>query len=335
MCLQKAYKGRVMEKRFIFKTKDLLKFEEFKSINLKEIILYNVSTLENPQNNTILFASKKKWNNSYADNLCIIKDCLIILETEIKIKDIVLEKNIVLPVANARLEFAKLLIYIMSYNNINKKYSYSDGNIAIGEDVKIGLNTIIEPFVLIGHNVVIGDNCILKTGVKIRNNVTIGNNVIIGENSVIGDQGLGVETDSDGRSYRIPHIGGVRIGNFVEIGALSTIVSGTIEPTIIEDFVFIDDLNHIAHNCKIGKSTITAGLVEISGSAEVGENCFLAPMACVRNGKKIGNHCFIGQMTSVIKDIRERSTIAGNPGEDLNIQKKWRMIQKKLIDNEK
>lgn len=120
-----------------------------------------------------------------------------------------------------------------------------------------------------------------------------------------------------------------------KLGALTSIVSGTIEPTVIEDYAFIDDLNHIAHNCRIGKSAMLTGMCEVSGSAEIGEKCYFSPMSSVRNGIKVGNGSFIGQMTLVTKDIPEGSTIAGNPGEELNRLKRWREIQKELIESRK
>ncbi len=54
----------------------------------------------------------------------------------------------------------------------------------------------------------------------------------------------------------------------VEIGAFNFNSVGTIAPTIIEESCFIDDLNHIAHNCSLHRGTMTTGCVEISGSAK-------------------------------------------------------------------
>ncbi|MFQ8845937.1 MAG: hypothetical protein ACLR84_00580, partial [Clostridia bacterium] len=104
----------------------------------------------------------------------------------------------------------------------------------------------------------------------------------IGENSVIGAQGFGVEKDTDGRNIRIPHIGGVIIKENVEIGALSSIVAGTIHPTVIEKNVFIDDLNHIAHNCQIGEGSMLTAAAQIGGSAAIGADSYISPNATVQ-----------------------------------------------------
>lgn len=197
---------------------------------------------------------------------------------------------------------------------INKERNYCmQDNYIMGENVIIGENVSIEPQVFIDHDVVIGNNVIIRTGVKIRQNVIIEDNVIIGENSVIGAQGFGIEKDVDGKNLRIPHIGGVVIKENVEIGALSSIVSGTIFPTVIERNVFIDDLNHIAHNCHIGEGTLTTGKVEVGGSAKIGSNSYIAPNATIRNGISIGENCFIGQASSVQKSFGDNVSLVGNP----------------------
>lgn len=323
-----------MESRFHFNIRDISVSKKFNYDIDKSFVVNNLSTISNPQSNTIIFSIKKKWKEEYIKSLQNIKESLILLEEGLIIDDEAIKRaNMIVFVSNPRLEFAQLVEYIISCEEQNRHFQFRDGNICVGENVAIGSNTIIEPFVLIGHNVRIGDDCIIKTGVKIRNDVTIGDHVVIGENSVIGGQGFGVEQDEKGQNYRIPHIGGVVIGNYVEIGALTSIVSGTIEPTVIEEYAFIDDLNHIAHNCRIGKSAMLTGMCEVSGSAELGEKCYLAPGSCIRNGVKIGDGSFIGQMTLVTKDIPEGSAIAGNPGEDVARMKIWRKIQKELIED--
>ena len=170
---------------------------------------------------------------------------------------------------NARLYFANALKNIINSKDNKRKYKNHEKGYVIGENVHIGENCLIEPFVFIDHDVIIGDNVTIKSGVKIRKNVVIEDNVTIGENSVIGTQGFGIEKDEANMNIRIPHIGGVLIKENVEVGALTSIVSGTISPTIVEKNVFIDDLNHIAHNCYIGEGTLSTAAVQVSGSAKL------------------------------------------------------------------
>ena len=75
---------------------------------------------------------------------------------------------------------------------------------------------------------------------------------------------------------KVPQLGGVRIGNDVEIGANTTIDRGAIDDTVIEDGVRLDNLCMIAHNVHIGAHTAMAGLTGIAGSTTIGKRCLFA-----------------------------------------------------------
>ena len=70
-------------------------------------------------------------------------------------------------------------------------------------------------------------------------NVTLCNSVVLGERCllhpgvVIGADGFGL-APADGEWLKVPQVGGVRIGNDVEIGANTTIDRGAIDDTVIE-----------------------------------------------------------------------------------------------------
>lgn len=299
----------------------------------KSVRVNNVSAVKCPLNNSIIFVQKSKWKDEYKNSLETIKDCLIILEQDINLNvEIVRTSNQIIISENARLDYAKILNKILGIGNKGKKYKTMENSIIVGEDVVLGSNVILEPFTFIDSNVRIGDNCLLKTGAKIRSNVVLGQNVIIGENSVIGAQGFGIEMDEAGDMYRIPHIGGVIIKDNVEVGALVSIVSGTIEPTVISENVMVDDLVHIAHNCFIGGSTMITACTQISGSAMIGEKCYIAPNSTIRNGIQIGKESFIGQASAVTKDFSEHSVVGGNPAMSMNKLKIMRKIINQSVD---
>ena len=144
------------------------------------------------------------------------------------------------------------------------------------------------PFVFLDHGVKIGDKCTIKSGVRIGSGVQIGDHTTIRENSVIGGQGFGVERSENNQTMKIPHIGGVQIGSYVEIGAINTVVTGTIKPTIIGDYVKTDDHVHIAHNCKIGKGTLITACAELSGSVTIGKNAEIMECCIVRGPFAMG-----------------------------------------------
>ena len=319
--------------RFEFCTKDLAIFGK-PYMEIPRFELTDIATMIEPKNNSLMFITAKKWKNEFEQKLKKVKNCLFLVQNGVEFTDKEIERNnTVVHVENARLEFAKILKFILDENRKEDQYRILDNGAVVGVTAHIGENVLIEPQVFIDNYVTIGNNVQILTGVKIRKYVEIDDGVIIRENSVIGAQGLGVETDKDGRKYRIPHIGGVKIGKNVEIGALTSVVAGTVEPTILEENVMVDDLNHIAHNCFLGRGTVTTGCVEMSGSARVGENGYIAPNSTLRNGIELGENCFVGQASSVTKNIEGNITIAGNPAEELSVMRTMRKIQKRQLED--
>jgi UDP-3-O-[3-hydroxymyristoyl] glucosamine N-acyltransferase len=97
----------------------------------------------------------------------------------------------------------------------------------------------------IDSNVYIGTGTSIYAGVVLYGGVRIGQNCILHSNCVVGADGFGFEKDEKGDWFKIAHLGGVWIGNAVEIGAGTCIDRGTFGDTIIEDNVKIDNLVHI------------------------------------------------------------------------------------------
>jgi len=83
--------------------------------------------------------------------------------------------------------------------------------------------------------------------------VTIGARVVIYPGVVIGADGFGLANDG-GVWIKVPQLGGVRIGDDVEIGANTTIDRGALDDTVIEQTRMSDDAG-------------IAGLVAQSGQA--------------------------------------------------------------------
>jgi UDP-3-O-[3-hydroxymyristoyl] glucosamine N-acyltransferase len=165
----------------------------------------------------------------------------------------------------------------------------------VGPDSTIGEGTYIYPNVIIGPRVRIGRNCVIKSG------------------TVIGQAGFGVYRDAANNPHVLPHVAGVAIGDQVEIGALNTVASGTIHPTVIDDWVKTDDQVHIAHNCWVGARTLVTACVELSGSVVVGADCWIGPNAAVRDGVEIGAKAFIGIAANVVSPVAAGQTVLGNP----------------------
>lgn len=292
--------------------------EDYNLLNLENID--KVASLNNPKNNSLMFILE--YTEKEEMKLKDIKNSLLIVNEEANISKGIQSQNSIIFVDNPRREY----IYILNKYNIEKKKNYSKELSYISKNVVIGENAIIEPFVFIDENVIIGNNCHIKSGVKIYKNVTIGNNCTIGANTVVGDIGFGIERIAPGKRQKIsfegfpmkmPHYGGVIIGDNVEVGALNTIVSGAIDPTIIENFVKTDDHVHIGHNVHLEEGVLLTAAVEISGSVKVGKNTWVGPNSSLMQKIKIGKNTIIGIGTNVLKSSNENEVLIGNPAKSL------------------
>ncbi|WP_288222149.1 UDP-3-O-(3-hydroxymyristoyl)glucosamine N-acyltransferase [uncultured Clostridium sp.] len=302
-----------------------LGYEDF--ILNKEIIINGFQTLLDEMENKVLFI--KKFDRDNIHKIEKFKNCLIILSYEYK-NEFDNNENSYIFVERPRFEFARIGNFLL--NKFNKEVKYIDmGNYTKAENCEIDNDVIIEPYVFIGNNVKIGSGTILMTGAKIRDNVTIGKNCIIRENCVVGGYGFGLEKDYEGNNYRIPHIGGVIIEDNVEVGALTTVCSGTINPTLIKKYAKIDDHVHIAHNCIIEENCIITACAEVSGSVKLGKNCWLAPNTSVINGITIGDNCTIGMGAVVTKALESSKIVVGPMAEELEEAKKFVKLKKRLL----
>lgn len=176
-------------------------------------------------------------------------------------------------------------------------------NVVVGANSTIGENCQIFPNVVIGEDVHIGDNVTIYPNVTIYDKVTIGSDCVFHSGAAIGSDGFGNAKDAKMQYHRIPQIGGVIIGNKVEIGSNTTIDCGTFEPTIIEDGARVDNLVQIAHNVKIGAHTGIASQVGIAGNSVIGRHCMLAGNAGIADHVEICDYTVIGGSSNVGKNI--------------------------------
>ncbi|MGA0382228.1 MAG: UDP-3-O-(3-hydroxymyristoyl)glucosamine N-acyltransferase [Arenicellales bacterium] len=152
---------------------------------------------------------------------------------------------------------------------------YVGPNCVIEEGVTIGDEAIIEPGCAVGAGASIGAQTRLFANVTVLHGVQIGSRCFIKSGAVLGSHGFG-NTNEDGRWVRIPQLGGLTIGNDVQIGAATTIDRGAIGDTVIADGVVIDNLVQIGHNVKVGEHTAIVSCVGIAGSVVIGKRCILA-----------------------------------------------------------
>jgi len=193
----------------------------------------------------------------------------------------------------------------------------------IAADVDIGAYSVIGANVQIQHRVVMGSHCSIEKDCLIGEHTHLHSNVALYHNCHIGQNGIlhsGVVIGADGFGFeyaqeewlKIQQIGGVRIGNNVEIGACSTVDRGALTNTIIHDGVKLDNHIQIAHNVQIGAHTVLANGVGVAGSAKIGQNCLIGGMVGIRDGVEITDNVMITAMSMVTKSLTKAGSYSSN-----------------------
>ncbi len=225
---------------------------------------------------------------------------------------------------------------IISQNAVIGKNPSIGSFVTIAKNVTIGDNVTIENFVSIESNVIIGNDCYIRSGTRLGNNTRLGDRLICHQNVVIGSDGFSFTTKNGESIFerlntkrsdeleinktgfkRVASVGGVIIGDDVEIGANSCIDKGTLKNTIIGGGTKLDNLVHIAHNVIIGQNCLICGQVGIAGSTIVGDNVIMGGQVGVADNLMIGQNSVLAGKTGVSVNVLPKKFMMGNPAMEM------------------
>lgn len=172
----------------------------------------------------------------------------------------------------------------------------------IGSGSRIAAGVVLGPGCVVEHDVTIGANSRLVARVTLCHGVRIGENVLIHPGVVIGADGFGIASDA-GRWVKVPQLGGVVIGDDVEIGANTTVDRGALDDTVIEEGVKLDNQIQVAHNVRIGAYSAIAGCAAIAGSTTIGKRCQIGGAVGIVGHLTIADDVHVTAMSLVTGNI--------------------------------
>jgi UDP-N-acetylglucosamine acyltransferase len=176
---------------------------------------------------------------------------------------------------------------------------------AVSPGATIAGGVRIGEFCVIEEDVAIGAECRLEPYVVVKRWTTLGERNEISAGVVLGTDPLD-KNFGGARSY-------LRIGNGNKIREHFTISRGTPpeSATEIGDGNFIMTSGHIAHNCKVGNETVIASCVLLGGYVEVEDQAFLSGGVLVHQYSKVGRLAMVSGNTRVNLDAPPFFTYAG------------------------
>jgi UDP-3-O-[3-hydroxymyristoyl] glucosamine N-acyltransferase len=279
-------------------------FLDLKNLNF----ISGVTTIDRPIPNRLVFL--ERFTDEMARQLSTVDSENMLFVVSPEYTSLVSQPRLI--TTHPREEYTNIVRRMFDYDG-----SYWSQDCAIHQTAKIDPSTRLAPGVSIGRNSVVGRNCVIYPNVVVGPNCSIGDNCVIKSGTVIGQSGFGIFQSHDGLPMHFPHVGGVVIENDVEIGALNTICSGSIHPTIVCAGVKTDDHVHVAHNCAIGARTLITACAELSGSVIIGEGCWIGPNSSICDGLTVGDRAFVGIGATVTKAVPEGVVVGGNPARQL------------------
>jgi len=183
----------------------------------------------------------------------------------------------------------------------------------VEDDAVIGDGSRLGPGCVIGQGARLGKDCLLHARVTLYHGVRVGERAILHSGVVLGADGFGFAPHpaKTGAWVKIAQLGGVRVGDDVEIGANTTVDRGALDDTVLEDGVKLDNQIMIAHNCRVGEHTAMAACVGVAGSTKIGKRCSIGGAAMISGHLTLADDVLVSGGTAVTASIPKPGRYTG------------------------
>jgi len=201
--------------------------------------------------------------------------------------------------------------------------AHISANVVIGKDCAIADGVFIGAGCVLGERCSVGANSQLLSNATLVDDIRIGERTIIHPGAIVGSDGFG-HAQGDSGWIKIPQVGGVVIGDDVEVGANTAVDCGAIDDTVIEDGVRLDNLIQVGHNVRIGAHSAIIGPTAIAGSSVIGKRCMISGLVGVVGHVSICDDVIITPQVLVTKDIKEPGIYSATFGAEKD--KDWKRM---------
>lgn len=193
----------------------------------------------------------------------------------------------------------------------------------IGEGAELGVGVVV------GEGCTVGERARLYPYVVLYPRVRIGQEAIVHSGTVLGADGFRYVSSAEGHR-KMPQVGGLEVGEQVEIGALTAIDRGALTDTRIGEGTKIDNLVQVGHNVQVGRHVLLCGQSGVAGSAKLGDFVVLAGQVGVTDHVEIGPGVQVAAKSAVLSDVPAGGPVAGIPAIALGEWKRRRVLEGKL-----
>lgn len=175
----------------------------------------------------------------------------------------------------------------------------------IGAGCRIGARAVIHAHAVLYPGVSAGDDLLVHAHAVLREGTRLGHRVILQPGVVLGGDGYGFAKRPDGSYEKIPQVGHVELGDDVEVQANSCIDRASLHATVIGAGSKVDNLAHVAHNCRLQENVLLCAQVGLAGSTTLEAGVTLAGQVGV------AGHCTIGRGAVVTAQSGTHGDLAG------------------------
>jgi UDP-3-O-[3-hydroxymyristoyl] glucosamine N-acyltransferase len=201
----------------------------------------------------------------------------------------------------------------------------------VSASAEIGPGCVIEAGAYVGSGVTLGAETQIESGAVLRPGVRLGARCRVLANAVIGADGFGYAFPPDALPEAIAHLGGVELGDEVDVGAGAFISAGTIDPTVVGAGTKIEGHAYVGHNAQIGSGVMICAHAVVGGSAVVGDGVWINPGALIRTKLRIGDRATVGMGAVVIKSVAPGTTVMGDTAGEIRERLRRQIALERLV----